>query len=122
MIFLLFGKLREHLRGSESLAKPWPGSLRRESFELPEGRLDPAGALWHALDAPRTLLGCSGGLPETLRERPGRSRGALRNPLGRPRESLGPLFGAVSMEKVGSEAETVTCLKMMTLSMELLCF
>ena len=26
------------------------------------------------------------------------------------------------MTKVGSEAETVTCLKMMTLSMELLCF
>ena len=122
MIFLLFGKLREHLRGSESLAKPWPGSLRRESFELPEYRLDPPGGLWDALDAPRTRSGGAGGRPEPLRERPGGSRGAIRSPPGSPREPLGPLFGAVSVTKVGSEAETVTCLKMMTLSMELLCF
>ena len=98
------------------------GSLRRESVELPECRLDPPGALWDTVDAARTRQWCSGGLPETLRERPGGSRGAIRSPPGSPREPLGPLFGVVSVTKVGSEAETVTCLKMMTLSMELLCF
>ena len=40
---------------ARKLAKSRPGSLRRESFELPEGRLDPAGARWDALGAPRTL-------------------------------------------------------------------
>ena len=46
--------LRMSKNKARNLAKPWPGSLRRESFELPECRLDPPGGLWDALDAPRT--------------------------------------------------------------------
>ena len=47
-------KLRMSKSKARKLAISRPGSLRRESFELPECRLDPPGGLWDALDAPRT--------------------------------------------------------------------
>ena len=89
----------------------WTSKLGGESFELPERLLDLPGTLLDTLIASSTRLVCSGGVPETLQERPGRSRGALRNPLKGPRESSGALFGAVSVAKVGAEAETVKCSK-----------
>ena len=67
-------------------------------MELQEGHFDLAGALADALGGPRALRGCSGGLPGTLRERPGRSRGGLGDPPGRPRESADPLLEAFSIE------------------------
>ena len=95
---------------ARKLPKSTPGSL-----------LELAGALLDALGAPRALRGCSRGLLGTLWQRSGRSRGALGDPPGRPRESPGPLFGAPSAKNIVPEAETAICLKMMTLTALWLC-
>ena len=66
-------KLWRSKKKARKLRKPRPGTLRRGTFELPEGHCELTGALLDALGAPRTLRGCSGGLLGTLRERSGRS-------------------------------------------------
>ena len=67
-------KLWRSKKKARKLRKSRPGTLRRGTFELPEGRCELTGALLDALGAPRTL-------------RPG----VLRRPLGDAPERLGEL-------------------------------
>ena len=67
-------KLWRSKKKARKLGKSRPGTLRRGTFELPEGRCELAGALLDALGAPRALWGCSGGLSGTLRRGLGSSR------------------------------------------------
>ena len=80
-----------------------PRSLQNEALRPPKaprvGHFELVGALVDALGDPRALRGCSRGLLGTLRQRSRRPQGALGDSQGRPRESLGPLFGAFSTQE-----------------------
>ena len=107
-----------------------PESLQNHGQEAFGGSLlSSQSAVWtprELFGARWTLRGRARGAPEASRRRSGSARGGPGEVFGTlwggPGNPWALLLGLFRWQKVGSEAETVKCAKMMTLLMNLLCF